>query len=151
MCHCTIDALFYFEFEGNFQVRVPGGLYLEGRFNGGLFCVTRFGRLYMWRGLFSEFYGLSKTSNSYWTPSVEPWYNKGQRHWLANMFVIPRTSLYRGSLYRGSTVGYRKLDDTLCFNSTFRRFSQRYTNKIKGSLFWKPAYFQRWEKLDLLS
>ena len=24
----------YFEFEGNFQVQAPGGLYLEGRING---------------------------------------------------------------------------------------------------------------------
>ena len=55
MCHCTIFALFYFEFEGNFQVQVPGGLYLEGRFNGGFFCVTRFGRLYIGRGLFQNF------------------------------------------------------------------------------------------------
>ena len=29
-------ALFYFEFEGNFQVQAPGGLYSEGRFNGGI-------------------------------------------------------------------------------------------------------------------
>ena len=31
----TVFALFYFVFEGNFQVQSPGGLYLEGRFNGG--------------------------------------------------------------------------------------------------------------------
>ena len=32
----TVFALFYFVFEGNFQVQGPGGgLYLEGRFNGG--------------------------------------------------------------------------------------------------------------------
>ena len=29
-------ALFYFEFEGNFQVQAPEGLYSEGRFNGGI-------------------------------------------------------------------------------------------------------------------
>ena len=35
----TVFALFYFVFEGNFQVQAPppplgvGGLYLEGRFN----------------------------------------------------------------------------------------------------------------------
>ena len=31
-------ALFYFEFEGNFRVQGPGGLYLEGRFIG-VCCV----------------------------------------------------------------------------------------------------------------
>ena len=37
MCYCTVFALFYFEFEGNFQVQALGGLYLEGLFNGGFF------------------------------------------------------------------------------------------------------------------
>ena len=52
----TVFALFYFVFEGNFQVQAPpppgGGIYLEGRFNGGFFGVTSLG------GLFSEFYGI---------------------------------------------------------------------------------------------
>ena len=39
----TVFALFYFVFEGNFQVQAPGGLI--------------FGGAYTWRGLFSEFYG----------------------------------------------------------------------------------------------
>ena len=30
----TVFALFYFVLEGNFQVQVPGGLYLEGQFGG---------------------------------------------------------------------------------------------------------------------
>ena len=34
----TVFALFYFVYEGNFQVQAPG-------------------RAYIWRGLFSEFYG----------------------------------------------------------------------------------------------
>ena len=35
-----IFALFYFAFEGNFQVQAPRGcLYLEGRFNGGFFAL----------------------------------------------------------------------------------------------------------------
>ena len=56
----TVFAFFYFVLEGNFQVQVLGGLYLEGPFNGGFFCVTRvwgliFGGAYTWRGLFSEF------------------------------------------------------------------------------------------------
>ena len=59
---CTVFALFYFEFEGNFLVQAPGDLYLEGRFIrsflryefGGLI----FGGAYTWRGLFSESYGM---------------------------------------------------------------------------------------------
>ena len=32
-----VFALLYFVFEGNFRVQAPGGgLYLEGRFNGGV-------------------------------------------------------------------------------------------------------------------
>ena len=30
MCRCTFFALFYFEFEGNFQVKVPRGFILRG-------------------------------------------------------------------------------------------------------------------------
>ena len=55
----TVFALFYFVFEGNFQVQPPrgGGLYLEGRFNGGFFALRVWGA-YIWRGLFSQFYGM---------------------------------------------------------------------------------------------
>ena len=36
----TIFPLFYFVFEGNFQVQAPpGGLYSEGQFNGGFFAL----------------------------------------------------------------------------------------------------------------
>ena len=52
----TVFALFYFALEGNFQVQALGGLYLEGRFNGGYFALRVWGA-YTWRGLFSEFYG----------------------------------------------------------------------------------------------
>ena len=60
----TVCALFYFVFEGNFQVQPPReGLYLEERFNGGFFTLRVWGayiwRGYKWRGLFSEFYGTS--------------------------------------------------------------------------------------------
>ena len=34
------------------------GLYLEGRFNGGFFVLPVWGA-YIWRGLFSEFYGMN--------------------------------------------------------------------------------------------
>ena len=57
----TVFALFYFIFEGNFQVQAPGGggggLYLEGRFNGGFFASRVLGA-YTWEGLFPEFYGI---------------------------------------------------------------------------------------------
>ena len=60
-------ALFYFVFEGNFPSTSPrGGLYLEGRFNGGFFALPVwgggliFGGAYTLRGLFSEFYGITE-------------------------------------------------------------------------------------------
>ena len=47
-CKFTVVALFYFVFEGNFPIISPrGGLYLEGRFNGGYFYVTGLGDLYL--------------------------------------------------------------------------------------------------------
>ena len=58
----TVFALFYFVFEGKFQVQAPRGAYIRGddltegflRYHfGGLI----FGGAYTWRGLFSEFYG----------------------------------------------------------------------------------------------
>ena len=40
----TLFALFYFVIEGNFQIQAPvGGLYLEGRFNGGSFALRVWG------------------------------------------------------------------------------------------------------------
>ena len=60
---CTVFALFYFVFEGNFQVQAPGwgggGYIWRGNLTevflhyefGGLI----FGGAYKWRGLFSEF------------------------------------------------------------------------------------------------
>ena len=44
----TVFGLCYFVFEGNFlSTSPPGGLYLEGRFNGVFFCVTSLGGLYL--------------------------------------------------------------------------------------------------------
>ena len=45
----TVFALFYFVFEGNFQVQAPreGGLYLEGQFNGGFFALRVLGGLHL--------------------------------------------------------------------------------------------------------
>ena len=60
----TIFALFYFVFEGKFQVQAPpGGAYIrrgdltEG-FLGYDFGGLIFGGACTWRGLFSEFYGM---------------------------------------------------------------------------------------------
>ena len=41
--------MFYFVFEGNFQVQAPGGLYSEGLFNGGFFALRVLGA-YIWGG-----------------------------------------------------------------------------------------------------
>ena len=50
----TLFALFYFVFEDNFRAQgPPGGLYLEGRFNGG-FLRYEFGGAYIWRGFYME-------------------------------------------------------------------------------------------------
>ena len=60
----TVFALFYFVFEGNFQVQAPGGGadvsrndltegFLRYQFGGFIF-----GGACTWRGLFSEFYGI---------------------------------------------------------------------------------------------
>ena len=43
------------------KYKPPGGLYLEGRFNGGCFALPVWGA-YIWRGLFSEFYGILHTA-----------------------------------------------------------------------------------------
>ena len=59
ICYCTAIVSQYFAFEGNFQVQAPGGLYSDGQFNGGFFCAPSLGS-YIWRGLFSEFYSISR-------------------------------------------------------------------------------------------
>ena len=59
-----IVGIFYFVFEGNFQVQVLGGLIFGGAIYRRVFCVTRvwgliFEGAYTWRGLFSEFFGIN--------------------------------------------------------------------------------------------
>ena len=59
----TIFALFYFVFEGKFQVQAPRGAYIRrGDLTEGFlrydFKGLIFGGAYTWRGLFSEFYGM---------------------------------------------------------------------------------------------
>ena len=46
----TVFASFYFVFEGNFQVQAPRGLISNfggGQINGGFFCITSLGGLYL--------------------------------------------------------------------------------------------------------
>ena len=43
MSYCTVFALFYFEFEGNFRVQAPRGVHLEGPFIGGFFALRVWG------------------------------------------------------------------------------------------------------------
>ena len=51
MCYCTVFALFYFEFESNFRVQAPGGLYLEDYI--WAFCGVAFFAMQVVRHLFS--------------------------------------------------------------------------------------------------
>jgi len=59
----TVFALFCFVFEGNFPSTSPGGLMFGGAIYGGFLRYRIggliFGGAYTWRGLFSEFYGIS--------------------------------------------------------------------------------------------
>ena len=44
--YCTVFALFYFKFDGNFQLQDHEGLYLDGQFNR-VFCATSSGDFYL--------------------------------------------------------------------------------------------------------
>ena len=51
---CTVVALFYFVFEGNFSSTSPRGAYIwRGDLTEGFFALPDWGA-YFWRGLFSE-------------------------------------------------------------------------------------------------
>ena len=70
----TIFALFYFVFEVNFPSTSPGGgggLYLDGQFNEGFFALPVWGA-YIWRGLFSEFYGITLLLNCNMIDNLSP-------------------------------------------------------------------------------
>ena len=54
---CSGKEIYHFCFV-LLQVQAPrGGLYSKGQFNGGFFAL-RFWGAYIWRGLYSEFYGM---------------------------------------------------------------------------------------------
>ena len=60
----TVFVLFYFVFEGNFPSTSPRGAYIwRGDLTEGVlryrFGGLIFGGAYTWRGLFSEFYGIT--------------------------------------------------------------------------------------------
>ena len=74
-CYCAVFAWFYFEFEGNFRVQAPGGLYLEGQFIGGFFTLRVWGAC-IWRGLFSEFYGNITLQQTYFAIPLAKWRKK---------------------------------------------------------------------------
>ena len=57
----TVFALFTLYLRLISKYKPPGGLYLEGLFNGGFFALRVWGA-YIWRGLFSEFYGIYTTA-----------------------------------------------------------------------------------------
>ena len=46
LCYCTVFALIYLEFEGNFQVQAPGGLYLEGDLTNGFLGYEFWGLIF---------------------------------------------------------------------------------------------------------
>ena len=68
----TLFALFYFVFEGNFQVQASGGAYIWRGDLTEVFLRYKLGGLIFgggggactWRGLFSEFYGMPKNNQN---------------------------------------------------------------------------------------
>ena len=52
MCYCIVFALFYFEFEGNFEYMPSGACIWRGELSEG-FLRYEFRGAYIWRGLFS--------------------------------------------------------------------------------------------------
>ena len=57
----TVSLRFTLYLRAISKYKPPGGLYLEGRFNGGFYTLRVWGayiwRAYTWRRLFSAFYG----------------------------------------------------------------------------------------------
>ena len=92
----TVFALFYFVFEGNFPSTSPrGGLYLEGRFNGGFFALPVWGA-YIWKGLFLELYGCTYPWVYFFAPHLTQRNVNFMRHFFPNCGnpVRPRSRIY---------------------------------------------------------
>ena len=64
-----------------FQVLSPGGLYLEGRFNGGFFCVTGLEDLYL-EGLIREAYLRNFTVSPQFLEALSSGHGKDQSAFL---------------------------------------------------------------------
>ena len=62
MCYCTVFLCFILNLRAILRVQAPRVLYLEGQFIGGVFAFARVWGAYIWRGLFSGFYGILITS-----------------------------------------------------------------------------------------
>ena len=71
------------------KYKVPGGLHLEVRFNGGFFALPVWGA-YIWRGLFSEFWGISDER-------VQPNSSDTDNEGAIESVCIIRLSILRGS------------------------------------------------------
>ena len=57
MSYCAVFLYFILNLRAILRVQAPRGLYLEGRFIRGFFVLRVWGA-YIWRGLFSGFYGI---------------------------------------------------------------------------------------------
>ena len=63
----TVFALFYFVFEGNFQVQAPRGAYFRtGDLTEGFFALRVWGA-YIWRGLYMDglIFGILRYANNF--------------------------------------------------------------------------------------
>ena len=77
-------SLHLYIFLGAFLSNLRVHVYLEGQFNGGVFCITAleglrvriFGRAYTWRGLFLEFYSILTTSTLQWSLKITTFFSK---------------------------------------------------------------------------
>ena len=58
ICYCTVFALFYFVFEGNSKYKPQEAYIRRGDLIEGFLRYELEGFIYIWRGLFSEFYGI---------------------------------------------------------------------------------------------
>ena len=119
----TVFALFYFVFEGKFQVQALGGLYPKGRFN-----VTFFFLRYEFGeggggGLFSESYGIFALKSIPNTDTCKTALILMKLIWnWVNFSPFSKASLTQ---FRANTSGYRPGHKRKCFVSWSREKSRR--------------------------